>query len=160
MDTIEIRAMNTLPDILGAARPVEVHVWVALLSLYGKIHQRLNRQMQRDCGITLAKYDVLAQLVNAPDGRTLGDLTNGLKVTGGNVTGLTRRLLDDGLIAREASATDRRSFIIRLTSLGRETFLAAQAMHDDAVRGWLGALSGDELDNALHLLRRMDKAVP
>ncbi|NKI98090.1 MarR family transcriptional regulator [Novosphingobium sp. SG707] len=152
--------MNKMHDLAGAQRPVEAHVWMALLSLYGKIYNRLNRQMLRDYGITLAKYDVLAQLVDAPDGRTLGELTSELKVTGGNVTGLTRRLLDDGLIVRESSITDRRSFIIRLLPQGRETFLAAQVMHDGVLRDWLGKLSEDELDSALLLLRRMNAVVP
>lgn len=119
-------------------RSLEVRVWVAALSFQSELYVRLNRALMRECGLTLAKYDFLAQIYGVDDGLTLGELTRKLKVTGGNVTGLGKRLVADGLVTREASPTDRRSFIARITQKGSEAFEAARAYHDSLVDDWLG----------------------
>jgi len=61
------------------------------------------------------------------------DLSRCLMVTGGNVTGLTDELARDGLVARESSRTDRRSWIVRLTPQGRRSFEAMAREHE----GWI-----------------------
>lgn len=135
------------------ARNIESRIWVCALTLHGEIHNRLNRAFLREFGITLAKFDVLAQLDRFDEGLSQGRLSQFLKVTGGNVTGLVRRLLADGLITREMSPTDRRSFIVRLTPQGAATFQAARIRHDELLREWFGALPPDELKSALASFR-------
>lgn len=137
------------------ARSLEVRLWVSALSLQSELYVRLNRTMTRECGLTLAKYDFLAQLHGLPDGLTLGDLTRKLKVTGGNVTGLAKRLVSDGLITREMSATDRRSFIVTITRQGAVAFETARARHDTLVHEWLHGLPDADLEQAVGVLERV-----
>ncbi len=54
--------------------------------------------------ITLPRFDLLAQLDRAPDGMTMGELSDRLMVSNGNVTGLAERLVSEGLVARPALA--------------------------------------------------------
>lgn len=131
------------------SRSLPARVWISALSLHGDIYNRLNRAMVRECGLTLAKYDVLAQLHGNPEGLTLGALTRKLKVTGGNVTGLAKRLVADGLATREMAAHDRRSFIARITPQGSAAFEAARRIHDTLLNEWMGGLSEAELALAL-----------
>ncbi|MBB3859358.1 DNA-binding MarR family transcriptional regulator [Novosphingobium hassiacum] len=137
------------------ARSWEVRLWVSALSLQSELYARLNRTMTRECGLTLAKYDFLAQIYGLPQGLTLGDLTRKLKVTGGNVTGLAKRLVADGLITREMSATDRRSFIVTITRQGAVAFEAARARHDTLVHEWLHGLPGADLEQAVGVLEQV-----
>ena len=58
------------------------------------------------------------------------DLSRCLMVTGGNVTTLTDELERDGLVVRESSPTDRRSWIVRLTPQGRYGFEAMAQEHE------------------------------
>jgi len=116
--------------ITRSERNPETQLWHAVLALHGPIFSRLNRALNREFGITLAKFDVLAQLYRNPDGLTQSELSRHLKVTDGNTTGLVRRLEADGLIARETSEADRRAFIVRLTAEGRRIYLAARSHHD------------------------------
>ena len=58
------------------------------------------------------------------------DLSRYLMVTGGHVTGLTDELEREGLVHREASETDRRAFIVRLTPLGKRTFESMARQHE------------------------------
>ena len=119
-------------------RNLQSRTWNALLDLHGALFSRLNGTLVRDFGISLAKYDVLAQLDGARGGMTQGELSRRLKVTGGNVSGLVRRMAAEKLIERAAAPDDRRAVIVRATAQGRETFAAARAHHDALLQDWLG----------------------
>lgn len=142
----------------AVGRSVETQAWLTLLDLHGELFGRLNRTLVREFSITLAKFDVLAQLYRNPDGLTQGILSRQLKVTGGNVTGLVRRLVADGLIDREMSAVDRRVFIVRLTAKGTSLYLAARARHDELLQPWLEPVSAQELDTLKTILKRLSRA--
>jgi DNA-binding MarR family transcriptional regulator len=81
----------------------------------------------------------MAQLERAPDGLTMGELSRRLMVTGGNVTGLTRELVDEGLVKRSVAAEDRRSYSVRLTARGKRAFDAMAVEHE---RWIVGLMSG------------------
>lgn len=140
-------------------RNPESRAWNAVLDLHGALSSRLNRAIGRDTGLTLAKFDVLAQIFHSPDGITQGSLSRQLKVTGGNVTGLVRRLVADGLITREPMASDRRAVVVGLTARGRETYLAARARHDALLAEWLGGIGPADLAKAEAILLMLKTAV-
>ena len=151
--------MSDGPDLNSDAAPdrrnLETRVWHAVLEVHGAVFARLNRAMGREFGITLAKFDVLAQLFRNPAGMTQGNLSRDLKVTGGNVTGLVRRLGADGLITRYMSAEDRRAFVVQLTARGKETYLAARVRHDALLEEWFRDLAGSDKANVLRILLAM-----
>ena len=68
------------------------------------------------------------------------ELSRCLMVTGGNVTGLTDELERDGLVQRESSPTDRRSWIVRLTAAGRSSFEAMATEHEQWILELFGGL--------------------
>lgn len=136
-------------------RGIETRLWINLLTLHGILFRRMNRAMLQQYGITLAKFDVLAQLTECRDGISLSVLSQRLKVTGGNVTGLVKRLIADGLVSRQMSGSDKRSFIIRLTEEGTTTFLSAREYHDRLIREWLGSIPQGNLDSALASLESL-----
>ena len=142
-----------------ASRNIASRVWVDTLSLHGALFNRLNRVLSREFSLTLAKYDVLAQLARAPDGMTLGELSRCLKVTGGNVTGLVRRLAADGLLVREVSPADRRSFTVRITGDAAVLFDAARKRHDALLGSWFSDLPNDELESALRSLQLLNQHI-
>lgn len=140
-------------------RNLETSVWLKLMALHGDVFDRLNRMMGSEFDITLAKFDVLAQLDRFPDGLTHGSLSRHLKVTGGNVTGLVRRLEVDGLISREMSADDRRMFLIRATPQGRTVYHRARERHDEMLRAMFAGLAPSDLEATRNLLARIADGV-
>ncbi|MEJ2624268.1 MAG: MarR family transcriptional regulator [Pseudolabrys sp.] len=131
---------------------VETRLWLRMLSLHSEVYSRLNRALGTELGLSVAKFDVLAQLDRFRDGLTLGQLSRNLRVTGGNVSGLVRRLSADGLITREMSSEDRRSFFVRLTPKGASVFESARRMHQRELDECFSRASVDELDKALKAL--------
>src|SRR2546423_12706396 len=109
-----------------------------MLSCTTQIEDEIRRRLRSRFGISLGRFDYLAQLHRHRDGLKMRDLSRYLMVTGGNVTGLTDDLERDGLVGRESSPNDRRAWIVRLTPEGRRTFETMAKEHE----GWVVELFG------------------
>ncbi len=138
---------------------IETRLWLQLLSLHGDIFSSLNSVLGSEFGLSLAKFDVLAQLDRYRDGLALGQLSQNLKVSGGNVSGLVQRLLADDLISKEMSSQDRRSFIVGLTPKGEALFKRAADLHKRHLSKRLEDVSARELDTALAVLRSLSSKI-
>lgn len=130
----------------------ETRTWLRILEVHNAIFATLNRTMTVKAGISLAKFDILAQLDLHRDGISLGVLSERLKVTDGNITGLVRRLLADGLIVKEMSRVDRRSFLVSLSPKGVEKFQAACVVHREHLKRLFARVPGEDLDETERLL--------
>ena len=109
---------------------VALKLWLRLLATTTQVEDQIRRRLRQRFGISLPRFDYLAQLHRQPQGLKMKELSSRLMVTGGNVTGLTDELEREGLVLRMASPTDRRSWIVQLTAAGRSGFEAMAAEHE------------------------------
>ncbi len=107
-----------------------IKVWLRLLSCSLQIETEIRKRLRSEFGMTLARFDYLAQLHRHPGGLRMNALSRFLMVTGGNVTGLTDDLEQEGLVERVAEPEDRRSFRVSLTRQGSQVFERAAAAHE------------------------------
>jgi len=114
----------------------ELRLWLRLLTCSTLIENELRRRLRDEFDITLPRFDLLAQLDRAPNGMTLGELSQRMMVSNGNITGLVDRLVEQGLIQRRPLPTDRRVHIVRLTAEGQRTFRAMARVNAD----WIGEI--------------------
>jgi DNA-binding MarR family transcriptional regulator len=105
-------------------------LWLRMLASTTQIEAEIRKRLRERFGISLARFDYMAQLYRYKDGLKMRALSRYLMVTGGNVTGLTDELERDGLVVREGSPDDRRAWILRLTPKGRRTFEAMADEHE------------------------------
>jgi DNA-binding MarR family transcriptional regulator len=146
-------------NIVPVPGQVETRLWLQLLSLHGEIFASLNSMLSSEFGLSLAKFDVLAQLDRYPEGLALGQLSQNLKVSGGNVSGLVQRLLADDLISKEMSSEDRRSFIVRLTARGDALFRKAAGVHKKHLSKRLENVPAHELESGLSVLKSLSSKI-
>jgi DNA-binding MarR family transcriptional regulator len=124
----------------GSGDHAALKLWLRLLACATQIESEIRRRLRAQFGVTLARFDYMAQLYRYKDGLKMRELSRYLMVTGGNVTGLTDDLERDGLVAREASPSDRRAWILRLTPKGRRSFEAMAQAHERWILELLGGL--------------------
>ena len=115
----------------GSDDHAKLKLWLRMLSCTTQVEAEIRRRLRTRFDITLARFDYMAQLYRHRDGLKMRDLSRYLMVTGGNVTGLTDDLTRDGLVTREGSPTDRRSWIVRLTPKGRRSFESMAREHEE-----------------------------
>lgn len=83
--------------------------------------ERFSGEFVRGHGLTHAQFDIIATLGNTP-GMSYKELGERTLITKGTLTGVIERLEQKGLVARERSADDKRSFFVRLTPEGEDVF--------------------------------------
>ena len=150
--------MSVAPDPetrLHDAHHESLRLWLRLLTCTLTIERRVRAQLRERFAMTLARFDLMAQLERNPDGLKMGELSHRLMVTSGNVTGLTDQLVREGLVERVAIPTDRRAFSIRLTGKGKRAFDVMAAEHESWVIEMLSGLSTSERDRLHALLGRL-----
>ena len=132
-------------------------VWVRLLKAHGLILRELRRRVPED--LTLAQFDVLAQLHRDAGGMTSSALTRALLVTAGNVTGIVGRLARLGLVERRPVPGDRRAARIRLTARGRQVMQRALPRHGRDVALLLAGLPARDLVQLRGVLGRLTRSL-
>ena len=126
----------------------EQQAWRAFLRLHAQVSSRLQRQLQRDCGLSLGDYGVLVNLSEAPDGRMRAfQLADALQWEKSRLSHQLRRMQARGLVDREGCQSDRRGAFVVITEAGRRAIDAAAPGHVAEVRrAFLDALSPADLD--------------
>ncbi len=149
-----VRSEPPEPDPFGEH---EFRVWRGFLRAHRAITDELNRRLVSGHGLTMLHYGVLITLVTGPD-RTLRmtDLAERVLTSPSGMTRAIGRLADEGLVERKQDAGDRRSYVVRLTSLGLTRLREAQVTHHACVRELL--LDGLDADDLRRLAAIYDRA--
>ena len=106
--------------------------WIAATTL---LSDQLNRELQSSCGLTLADYEILVRLSDAPDRKIrMSDLASITLSSRSRLTHQINRMEEAGLVTREACPNDRRGQLCAMTNLGWKTLVAAAPAHVASVR--------------------------
>ena len=123
-----------------------LRLWLKLLKASSKIEMELRRRFRVEFATTLPRFDVMAALSRFEDGLKMSQLSDVLRVSNGNVTGIVDRLSKDGFLVRVPVPGDRRASLVRLTKRGQEEF-QQQAMAHEA---WVNDMLRDFSPEAAH----------
>lgn len=140
----------------------EQRAWRAYLLMQARLTAHLGRQLQRDSGLSLADYEVLVQLTEAPGGRLRPfALQERLEWEQSRLSHHLSRMSRRGLVERQECPSDARGAFVALTAAGRDAIEAAAPGHVAAVRDlFLDHLDRDEVHTlerlATRVLRRLD----
>jgi len=130
----------------------ELRAWLRLFSCKMLIEREIRHRLRDNFSITLPRFDLMAQLDKAPAGMRLGELSQRLMVSNGNITGLVDRLVSQGLLDRQAAPNDRRTQLVKLTAEGRRSFRAMATAHEGWIADIFAGLTPNELDRLMRLL--------
>ena len=145
---------------LSADHHEALRLWLRLLTCTMLVESRIRSRLRERFATTLPRFDLMAQLERHPEGLRMGELSQRMMVTGGNVTGITATLVAEGLVERRAIPGDRRAQAVRLTASGKRAFDAMAAEHEQWIRELLGGLSVADRDRLHALLGRLKQSIP
>lgn len=137
-----------------ADHEAELRLWLRLLTCTTLIEGEIRSRLRAAFDMTLPRFDVMAQLDKAPAGMTLGELSQRMMVSNGNVTGLAERLVTQGLLERRASPNDRRAQLVSLTGDGRRAFRAMARTHENWIAEIFADLSANDIEALMRLLAK------
>lgn len=122
------RIITGMPDRLPDSR--ELAAWRDFLRAHSRLTRTLETELVTDAQLSLAAYDVLVQLAEAPGRRLrMTDLADALLLSRSGVTRLVDRLERIDLVERSRAAGDGRGVVARLTERGLARLRAASDIH-------------------------------
>jgi DNA-binding MarR family transcriptional regulator len=126
----------------------ELHVWRSFLRAHARVIRALEAELLAAQRLSLASYDVLVQLAEAPERRLrMTELADAVLLSRSGVTRLVDRLERDGLVRRGPVDTDGRGVMAMLTAQGLDRLRAATGVHlSGVVRHFVDVLDERELE--------------
>jgi DNA-binding MarR family transcriptional regulator len=132
-------------------------LWLRMLSCTVKIENQIRSRLRATFGITLPRFDLMAQLERYPDGLRMGELSKRMMVTGGNITGITNQLEQENLVARVPDPNDGRAYSVKLTEEGRKAFTVMAQTHEAWIAELLAPMPHDDKTHLITLLSQMKR---
>jgi DNA-binding MarR family transcriptional regulator len=137
---------TTAPALATTPAPDDPRLgaWRAFIHANARLLRRLDEELQAAHGLSLAEFDALLQLVNAPGRRLrMSVLADRVLLSRSGITRLVDRLEGSGMVARSACVTDARGAEAALTDRGLERLRAASHTHLEGVRHYFLDPIGD-----------------
>jgi DNA-binding MarR family transcriptional regulator len=150
------------PDVAGALDRVISDVqpggrglaaWTSLLRAHATLVRQLETDLEKETGLALADFDVLAQLAIAGGELRMAELANRALISRSGMTRRAARLVDQGLIRRAGADADGRGVVVALTDAGIARLTETAPVHVRGIaRYFVSRLDDQELavlENAL-----------
>jgi DNA-binding MarR family transcriptional regulator len=128
-----------------------VRLSLRLITTGRLIEREVDSLMRARFASTIARFDFMSAL-DRRGALTLGEVSQYLLVSNGNVTQLRTRLFEDGLIETETDENDRRVQRVRLTDRGQGVFNKMAKAHATCVNRLLGELAQGDKQELTRLL--------
>jgi DNA-binding MarR family transcriptional regulator len=113
----------------------EQHAWRSLMKMQDGPSEFLDRQLRNRCGLSIADYQVLAHLSEAPEGRLRSfELGRLLRWEKSRLSQHLGRMQNRGLVSRERCLTDQRGAVVAITPQGSDLIKIAAPQHVANVR--------------------------
>src|SRR3954466_11560503 len=108
-DTAELFG-RLVEDEVPGGRGLEA--WDSLLRAHATLIRRLDTDLERETGLALADFDVLAQLAKAGGGLRITELADRALISRSGMTRRVARLVADGLVRRNRASADGRGIVV------------------------------------------------
>jgi DNA-binding MarR family transcriptional regulator len=135
----------------------ELTAWRSFLRAHAKITRALEAELVAEQRLSLAAYDVLVQLAEAPQRRLrMTELADAVLLSRSGVTRLVDRLERARLVIRASVESDGRGVAAHLTDAGLERLRVATRTHLAGVaRHFADRLDADDLAAVDRISRRL-----
>src|SRR5215210_9346577 len=133
--------VDTPPDASGLLDPPMANelpggrgmdAWHSLLQAHATLMRQLALDLERETGLALADFDVLAQLSLAGGELRMTELAARALISRSGMTRRVARLVDEGLVRRDTADADGRGVVVALTDAGVARLTETAPVH---VRG-------------------------
>ena len=119
-DRPETDVAGLLDRLVAAELPERrgLDAWVSLLQAHASLLRRLESDLERETGLALADFDVLAQLARAGGELRMTELAARALISRSGMTRRVTRLVEEGLVRRADADADGRGVVVALTDAG------------------------------------------
>jgi DNA-binding MarR family transcriptional regulator len=119
--------IGSKPDVAGLLDRLVVRqlpgrrglkAWEALLRSHATLLRQLDKDLEKETGLPLADFDVLAQLAVAGGELRMTELADRALISRSGMTRRVARMVEEGMVRRANVAADARGVVVALTEAG------------------------------------------
>jgi DNA-binding MarR family transcriptional regulator len=103
--------------------------WDSFLRAHATLMRRLDTDLERETGLPLADFDVLAQLAAGHGELRMTELAARALISRSGMTRRVARLVEEGLVRRADADTDGRGVVVALTDAGVARLVDTAPVH-------------------------------
>jgi DNA-binding MarR family transcriptional regulator len=103
--------------------------WQALLRAHATLMRQLEKDLEKETGLALADFDVLAQLALAGGELRMTELADRALISRSGMTRRVARLVEEGLVHRANAGADARGVVVALTDAGMARLTETAPVH-------------------------------
>ena len=130
--------------------------WRSLLRAHASLIRRLDTDLERETGLALADFDVLAQLAQADGELRMTELADRALISRSGMSRRVARLVNEGLVRREKADTDARGVVVALTKAGLARLAETAPVHARGIsKLFVAQLDDQELAFLEHALSKV-----
>lgn len=118
--------------------------WQALLRAHATLLRRLEGDLEKETGLALADFDVLAQLALAGGHLRMTELADRALISRSGMTRRVARLVQVGLVRRTNADADARAVVVALTDAGMARLTETMPVHVRGIAKLFVAKLGDQ----------------
>jgi DNA-binding MarR family transcriptional regulator len=130
-DRPETDVAGLLDRLVAAELPERrgLDAWVSLLQAHASLLRRLESDLERETGLALADFDVLAQLARAGGELRMTELAARALISRSGMTRRVTRLVEEGFLRRADADADGRGVVVALTDAGLARLAETAPVH-------------------------------
>lgn len=141
-------------SVLPGRRGLEA--WAALLRAHATLLRQLETDLEKETGLALADFDVLAQLAMAGGELRMTELADRALISRSGMTRRVARLVETGLVRRANADADARGVVVALTDAGVARLIETAAVHARGISDlFVARLDDEELATLERTLRKV-----
>jgi DNA-binding MarR family transcriptional regulator len=106
-----------------------LEAWHSLLRAHATLMRQLEMDLEKETGLALADFDVLAQLSRAGGHLRMTELAVRALISRSGMTRRVARLVDQGLVRRGTADADGRGIVVALTDAGLARLTETAPVH-------------------------------
>jgi DNA-binding MarR family transcriptional regulator len=114
-------------EALPGGRGLEA--WTSLIRAHATLMRQLGTDLEKETGLSLGDFDVLAQLANAGGELRMTELAARAFTSRSGLTRRVARLADEGFVRRASAEIDARGVVVSLTDTGVGRLTEAVPVH-------------------------------
>ena len=118
--------------------------WGSLLRAHATLMRQLQTDLEKETGLALADFDVLAQLASAGGELRMTELAERALISRSGMTRRVARLVGDGLLRRADADADGRGVVVALTDAGVARLTETAPAHARGIAGYFVSRLEDE----------------
>src|ERR1700730_12980200 len=138
----------------GGGRGLEA--WQVLLRAHATLLRQLEKDLEKETGLALADFDVLAQLALAGGALRMTELADRALISRSGMTRRVDRLVEEGLVRRANAGADARGVVVALIDTGMARLTETAPVHARGIADlFVAKLNDQELASLEGALRKV-----